>query len=233
MKDSFAEAIKKHAQVIELELLDPAMNEAETLAGCELALSHYLPSISVKPCYVHCAVASSGSVPLGISTVVGYPHGANTKYTKIAEVKRALTEGASELATVLNAGHLRDGNEPALRDEINAINGLIRMNDAVSNVIILCNSLSLPQILTATHIVMETGADWLTLLSAASSLEDYLSIIDAVNQVTDNSIRISAMCHKFIPQRLDDLLDVGCSRVGIPLKALIDQSKRGNYSDFL
>src|SRR5262249_27208672 len=56
-----------------------------------------------------------------VCTVVGFPLGATTSESKIAETEAALRVGAQEIDMVLNVGALRSGDQEAVRQDIHGV----------------------------------------------------------------------------------------------------------------
>lgn len=117
--------------------LQPQLTREELLRGCELAARFGVATVCVRPSDVTAAVtALLGTVSrvpavvtsarvarsrppriprippaqgVGVSTVIGFPHGTTTTATKVAEALEAVRKGATELDMVVNIGWLRSG----------------------------------------------------------------------------------------------------------------------------
>ncbi|HEY3341917.1 MAG TPA: deoxyribose-phosphate aldolase, partial [Anaerolineae bacterium] len=109
------------AKTIDHSLLRPELTEAEVIAGCDVAKRYNVASVCVKPCHVTLAVRLLKGTTVAAGTVIGFPHGAHTTVTKVAEAKDALANGAVELDMVINIGELRSGNLDYVRQDIHAV----------------------------------------------------------------------------------------------------------------
>ena len=109
------------AKVIDHSLLRPELTEDDVIEGCRLANEYHTATVCVKPCHVTLAVEELKGSDVVVSTVIGFPHGANVTSTKVAEALTAMDDGAKELDMVLNIGQLRSGKYDFVRDDIKAV----------------------------------------------------------------------------------------------------------------
>ncbi len=109
------------AKRIDHALLQPTLTVEELEHGICLARQFDVASVCVLPYYLRrCSELLQGSDVLP-STVIGFPHGSNTTYVKVAEAQRAMDDGAAELDMVVNVSKVLSGDWGYVRDEIRAI----------------------------------------------------------------------------------------------------------------
>ncbi|MDA0343863.1 MAG: deoxyribose-phosphate aldolase, partial [Verrucomicrobia bacterium] len=87
--------------MIDHALLHPTLSEKELLMGCRLAHDYSTATVCVKPCDIERANHLLSNSTTGVCTVIGFPHGANTREVKIRETQLACEQGASEVDLVL------------------------------------------------------------------------------------------------------------------------------------
>jgi deoxyribose-phosphate aldolase len=98
------------AKMIDHSLLNPTLTVADLEAGCRLAVAYNVASVCIMPYYLsRCTEMLHGST-VKPSTTIGFPHGGNTTAVKLAEAKRALTDGCEELDMVVNISQVLSGN---------------------------------------------------------------------------------------------------------------------------
>lgn len=185
---SFEEMIK----TIEYHLLARDITEKDTIEGCKQAVSHKIPVVCVKPCYVHQSInILRRSNTIG-ATVIGYPFGNIPTPIKTAEAKLALTEGILELNVVANTAYLLERKEELFQKDIESICCLARMNGAFINVIIDSQLLSEDLIEKAIQIAIKIGAAWISPSTGVDEIkdEDYLPVI---KKVGDGKIKLKTM----------------------------------------
>jgi deoxyribose-phosphate aldolase len=107
--------------MIDHALLHPTLSEKELLMGCRLAHDYSTATVCVKPCDVERANHLLSNSTTGVCTVIGFPHGANTREVKIRETQLACEQGASEVDLVLNLGRAMNGDWDYVESEINEV----------------------------------------------------------------------------------------------------------------
>lgn len=102
-------SVAQAAATIDHALLRPELDLAGVEAGCALAARYAVVAVCCRPADVAaCARWLAGS-PVKVTTVIGFPHGANHPATKVFEAEQAMADGAVELDVVCNIGRLRSG----------------------------------------------------------------------------------------------------------------------------
>jgi len=109
------------AKTIDHSLLRPELTDEEVRAGIELAKSHHVASVCVKPCHVRLAAELLAGSDVKVGTVVGFPHGSQATAVKAFEAREAVAGGAVELDMVINIGKLRSGDDDYVREDIRAV----------------------------------------------------------------------------------------------------------------
>ena len=79
------------ARMIDHSLLRPELTTREVTEGCQLALRYRVATATVRPCDVPMAAALMAGTTVGVSTVVGFPHGSHSTQTKAAEAREMVS----------------------------------------------------------------------------------------------------------------------------------------------
>lgn len=155
-----AEQCRGVAGMIDHALLDPTLGRAGLEAGCRLARDYSVASVCIVPWAVPlCAAILAGS-EVRTSTTIGFPHGANSTATKLAEARRALADGATELDMVVNLAWVLDGAWQAVGDEIGSIAAATHDGGGKLKVIFENACLDDAEKIRLCTICGEAGADW-------------------------------------------------------------------------
>lgn len=109
------------AKTIDHALLRPELTDADVHIGCELAAAYGVATVCVRPSDVPLAVSFLPNADVGVSTVIGFPHGSTDTGTKVFEAQCALGHGAVELDMVIHIGRLRGGEYDLVREEIRRV----------------------------------------------------------------------------------------------------------------
>ena len=145
---------------IDHALLDPTLCAADLRAGCRLARAYGVASVCIVPWGVGlCASILAGS-SVRASTTIGFPHGANTTSTKVAEAVRAIDDGARDLDMVVNLSWVLDGNWDAVRDDIAAVTDVAHAGRGWVKVIFENCFLEQSQKIRLCGICGDLGVDW-------------------------------------------------------------------------
>ncbi len=104
-------------------LIDHTLLRPDALAGevdklCDEARAFGFRTVCVQPVHVARAARALARSAVGVTAVVGFPHGANMTDTKVFEARRALDDGATEIDMVANLGWIREGEDAAVTDEV-------------------------------------------------------------------------------------------------------------------
>jgi deoxyribose-phosphate aldolase len=109
------------AKTIDHTLLQPELDAAAVLDGCDLARCYGVASVCVKPCDVAAAAEALRGSGVKVGTVIGFPHGSSKTEIKVYEAEWAMAEGAEELDLVPNTARLRAGASSDVRSGIEAV----------------------------------------------------------------------------------------------------------------
>lgn len=102
----FFKTVDEIAKMIDYSLLSPELTREDVEKGCELAMKYKVMSACIRPCNVDFASGLLKNSTVKVTTVIGFPHGANITPTKTYEAERSIERGAVELDMVLNIGRL-------------------------------------------------------------------------------------------------------------------------------
>ena len=152
------------AGAIDHTLLRPEATPAQIDVLCDDAVKYGFATVCVNPCFVRRAVrrlAEATNGP-GVTSVVGFPLGANTIETKADEARHAMDHGATELDMVIHVGALIAGDGKYVRAEIEAVAQVVHgsLVSGVLKVILETAALTEAQIVAGCRCCAEAQADF-------------------------------------------------------------------------
>jgi len=148
------------AKMIDHSLLNPTLTGAQLEEGCRLAREYDVASVCIMPHYLaRCAEILAGST-VQPSTTIGFPHGGHTTEVKLAEVRRALQDGGTELDMVVNISRVLSGDWDYVASEIRALTEATHAGGAKIKVIFENCYLDRDQKIRLCEICGEAGVDW-------------------------------------------------------------------------
>jgi deoxyribose-phosphate aldolase len=140
---------------IEHTVLGPETTPAAVETVMDEAAEHGMRAC-VPPCYV--SLATEYAPEVGLSTVVGFPHGQHTSETKCQETRELAAAGADELDLVCNVGLLRAGEDERFEADIAEV---VASTTLPVKVIVEAPLLSTEELHRAAEATVEADADFL------------------------------------------------------------------------
>jgi deoxyribose-phosphate aldolase len=202
------------AKMIDHSLLNPALTVPELEAGCQLALRYNAASVCILPYYAaRCAALLAGST-VQPSTTIGFPHGGHTTAVKLAEVKQALRDGATELDMVINISQARSGQWKYVEREIRLLADTTHAAGAKIKVIFENAYHDDSAKIRLCEICGGIGVDWVKTSTGYASSGSTLGDLQLMRRHSPTSVQVKAAGGI---RTLDALLEVraiGVSRVG-------------------
>ena len=125
---------------------------------CDEAVEYQTASVCIPPCYIQRVKEAYGE-QINICTVVGFPLGYSVTEAKIAETKKALEDGASEIDMVINISDVKNGDYAAVEKEIAALKEVV--GDKILKVIIETCYLTEEEKIAMCKAVTAAGADYI------------------------------------------------------------------------
>ncbi|UJF24402.1 deoxyribose-phosphate aldolase [Suttonella sp. R2A3] len=160
-------AAKDIIPLLDLTSLNDSDNESSTRALCKKAVTAHghVAAVCVYPQWVSCAreaLAEFGATDIELATVVNFPQGNDDQATVLAQTKRALDDGATEIDVVIPYQALIDGDEESPAALLKAVCELTHQRGALVKVILETGALESEKfILLAAGIAVDAGADFL------------------------------------------------------------------------
>jgi deoxyribose-phosphate aldolase len=148
------------APLIDHTVLKPEATRADVDRLCEEARQYGFASVCVNGSRVRQAASALANSQVKVCAVIGFPLGAMSTPSKVAEAEFALADGASELDMVINIGLLKEGSLDAVRDDIAAVVERAHRRAAIVKVIIETALLTDDEKRTACRLAVKAGADF-------------------------------------------------------------------------
>ncbi|MCJ7759498.1 MAG: deoxyribose-phosphate aldolase [Gillisia sp.] len=108
-------------QYIDHTILKATASPKDIVQLCTEAIQFKFYAVCVNGCYVKLAKNELKNSEVKIAAVIGFPLGAMSTESKIAEAVQCVADGADEIDMVINIGLLKAGQADLVEDEIAAI----------------------------------------------------------------------------------------------------------------
>lgn len=203
--------LKEVISKVDHTLLKPVSTWEQIQALCEEAISYGTASVCIPPSFVKRAKSKYGS-QIPICTVIGFPLGYNTTQIKVAEVKDAIANGASEVDMVVNLGDVKEGNFEKVTEEIRALKEAA--GDKVLKVIIETCYLTDDEKIALCNCVTEAKADYIKTSTGFGSGGATLADIELIKKHIGTNVKIKASGGIRIKEDFEAFVNAGCQRLG-------------------
>ncbi len=197
-------------------------------AICDDGIKYSTASVCIPACYVKEAKEYVGE-KLQICTVIGFPNGYSTTATKVFECRDAIENGADEIDTVINIGHLKAGRYGEILSELRALKAVC--GDKILKVIIETCLLTDDEKIKMCEIVTESGADFIKtstgFSTAGATREDVALFAEHIGE----GVRIKAAGGIASLEDAEDFIKLGATRLGTSriVKIAKNQKSDGEY----
>lgn len=211
---------------IDHTLLNPCATWPEMLAHCDEALKYGTACVCIPPCYVD-QIKQTYSDTLSICTVIGFPLGYNVTSVKVAELRKAIEDGADEIDMVVNITDVKNGNFHKVEKEISDL------KDAAGNhilkVIVETCYLTEEEKIALCKAVTNAGADFIKTSTGFGTDGAHIEDIKLFKEHIGSNIRIKAAGGIKSIADLELFISEGCDRIGTSsaVKILCGQEAQG------
>ena len=202
------------AKTIDHSLLKPELDDAFVEAGCRLAAKYDVASVCVRPADVKRARAILAGTNVAVGTTIGFPHGNHVTEIKVAEARRALADGATELDMVIQIGALKAGRDADVESDIRAVVEVGHAAGALVKVIFENAYLTDEEKIRACHLSESAGADFVKTSTGFAPSGATLDDLKLMRANTSPHIRIKAAGGVRTLDALLAVMEVGVTRVG-------------------
>lgn len=210
---------------IDHTLLKPEATEKEIHDLCEEAIEYDFMSVCVQPYWVSKVSAFLNDTDVKVCTVVGFPHGANTKEVKAFEAKQAVQKGADEVDMVINIGAAKEGKFDTIREEISAVAEAVK-GQALLKVILETALLTDDEIISVSEAAKAAGADFVKTSTGFSTGGATLADVSLMRQTVgpDMGVKASGGVRTYADALA--FIEAGATRLGASSgKAIVDEWK--------
>ena len=202
------------AKTIDHSLLRPELDDAFVEEGCRLAARYDVASVCVRPADVRRAAAILAGTDVKVGTTIGFPHGSHTTEVKVAEARRALADGATELDMVLQLGALKSGRDGDVEADIRAVVEVAHAAGAIVKVIFENAYLTDDEKVRACRLTEAVGGDFVktsTGFAPSGATHDDLRLMRAN---TSPHVAVKAAGGVRTLDALIDVMRLGVTRIG-------------------
>lgn len=197
---------------LESTLLSPVASEAEVTALCRAAVEGGFAGVCVAPCRSRMAAGLLAGSPVAVVSVAGFPTGAQTTRTKVAEVAELVDLGVQEIDLVMNLGWFLEGRLAPVSTEIREARRA--STGRVLKVILETGALTPGQAREAAAVALGAGADYLKTSTGFGPPGARVQDVVLLRQVAGSRCRVKASGGIRTFEQAQGLLAAGADRLG-------------------
>ena len=206
-------------------LLAQGATWAEIKAICDDGIKYHTASVCIPASHVKQAKEYVGD-KLQICTVIGFPNGYSTTATKVFECRDALANGADEIDTVINIGHLKDGLYDEILHELKSLKEAC--GDKILKVIIETCLLTDEEKIKMCEIVTASGADFIKTSTGFSTAGATKEDVALFAKHIGAGVQIKAAGGISSLEDAEDFIKLGATRLGTSRIVKIAKNESSN-----
>lgn len=201
------------AKVIDHTLLKPDSTKEQIVELCEEAKAYHFATVCIQPTWVPTAKALLKDSDVGITTVIGFPLGATSTFTKVAETRDAIASGATEVDMVINIGALKSQDDMGVFQDIKAVVEAAN-NTAVVKVIIETGYLTVEEKILACQLAKEAGANFVKTSTGFGPGTATVADIELMREAVGPYIGVKASGGVRDQETANQMIEAGATRIG-------------------
>ncbi len=205
-------------------LLSQSATWEDIKAICDDGMKYKTASVCIPAAYVKEAKDYVGN-KLAICTVIGSPNGYSTTAVKVFECEDAIKNGADEIDTVINVGHLKSGRYDEILAELKALKAAC--GDKILKVIIETCLLTDAEKIKMCELVTLSGADYIktsTGFSTGGATREDVALFAAH---VGEGVKIKAAGGIASLKDAEDFINLGADRLGTSRIVKIAKNEQG------
>ncbi len=205
-------------------LLSQSATWEDIKAVCDDGMKYKTASVCIPAAYVKEAKEYVGD-KLAICTVIGFPNGYSTTSVKVFECEDAIKNGADEIDTVINVGHLKSGRYEEILAELKALKAAC--GDKILKVIIETCLLTDAEKVKMCELVTLSGADFIktsTGFSTGGATREDVALFAAH---VGEGVKIKAAGGIASLKDAEDFIALGADRLGTSRIVKIAKNEQG------
>lgn len=172
-------------------------------------------SVCVNPYWVARVAAGLAGSGVKTCTVIGFPLGATSTASKVAETRDATAHGAQEIDMVINIGELKAGNDDAVRSDISAVANTAHEAGALLKVIIETCLLSDEEKRRACELSVAGGADFVKTSTGFSTGGATTADIALMRETVGPELGVKASGGIRTLEAAIAMIEAGATRLGV------------------
>lgn len=206
--------VKELNKMIDHTMLKADASRSVIARYCEEALAFGFASVCVNTGFVSLVAEKLKGSDVKTCCVVGFPLGAMSTSAKAYETEIAVKEGAQEVDMVINISALKDGEDEAVRKDIQAVVEAAKKGNAIVKVIIETCLLTDEEKKRACILAVEGGAEFVKTSTGFSTGGATVEDIRLMRTVVGDRALVKASGGIRTKEEAQAMIMAGADRIG-------------------
>jgi deoxyribose-phosphate aldolase len=202
------------AALIDHTILKADATRTDVIKVCREARQYGFASVCINPFWVPLVRAELAGAPVKVCTVIGFPLGATSTESKVAEAAIAVRDGAQEVDMVINVGALKSGDHDIVKADVAAVVKAAHAGGAIVKVILETSLLTDTEKAFACVLAKEAGAEFVKTSTGFSTAGATAHDIELMRQSVGPDMGIKASGGIRSLQDLQAMTAAGATRIG-------------------
>lgn len=199
-------------RAIDHTILKATATPADIQRLCEEAVQYNFYAVCVNGCYVSLAESFLKGSNVKIAAVVGFPLGAMSRVSKVAEAMECVKNGADEIDMVINIGLLKAGELGQVEEEITEIKKAI--GSVVLKVIIETCYLTKEEKTAACKAALNAKADFVKTSTGFGTAGATIEDVKLMKSIVGEKLQVKASGGIKDAETANQFIAAGASRLG-------------------
>ena len=225
--------MEKISKYIDHTILNADATEKDIQKVCIEAKEYDFKTVCINPGWVDYAAHLLEGTDAGITTVSGFPLGANTPEIKAAEAKQAVEKGVADVDMVINIGALKNEDYRTVLDDIEAVVNAVA-GKAIVKVIIETALLTKTEKIRACELAKQAGADFVKTSTGFSTGGATIEDIQLMRATVGPEMGVKASGGVRSYEDAIAMIEAGATRIGASsgiaiVEGVTDANNNSNY----
>lgn len=207
------------AAAIDHAILKPDFTRADVDRELDIAAEWKVFSVCVRPSDVAYAAQRLEGTGVAVGTVIGFPHGTTSTAAKVAELRQAREDGATEFDMVVHIGALRGGEDERVEADIRAV--VDAAGGLVTKVILETSLLDEEQIARGSRLTEAGGATFVKTSTGFAGGGATVPHVELMRSSVSSAVQVKASGGVRGLDAAIAMLEAGATRLGTSASATI------------
>lgn len=207
--------VNELSRYIDHTILKPDTTFDQITKLCTEALEYNFASVCVQPYYVpHAYELLKDQDSVKVCTVVDFPFGYSSTFSKVESIKKSIDFGAEEIDAVINVLAIKNNDWKNVKYDLEAMKYITQINKKIIKIIFETCYLTIDEIKTLSVLCVDLEIDFLKTSTGFGSAGATIEHVKIMKEIAGNKSKVKASGGiKTLSQTLS-MIEAGADRIG-------------------